>query len=136
MANCQITLLIVLSFIALAPAVDIFSNEPLSSIEPPWNAQDHSSPPGGLFAGNLLGKPLPTNAWWLNLGLGTGSNRVNVLPYQVMAKDTDFHICFPNNVIEVNYVASTFLDNLVFSSTSGLGSKHVVDFDELSVTLK
>ena len=70
------------------------------------------------------------------LGLGTGSNRVNVLPYQIMAKNDGFHICYPNNVIDVNYVASTFLDNLVFSSASGLGSKIVEDWDELSVTIK
>ena len=53
-----------------------------------------------------------------------------------MAKDDGFHICYPNNVIDVNYVASTFLDNLVFSSASGLGSKQVIDWDELSVTIK
>ena len=51
-------------------------------------------------------------------------------PYSLFT-DTD-----PNNVIDVNYVASTFLDNLVFSSASGLGSKTVEDWDELSVTIK
>ena len=137
MSNKQIAAILLIFFaFSAAHAVDIFSKEPLSDIEPPWNAQDHSSPPGDLFDPHLLENPLPTNTWWLNLGLGTGSNRVNVLPYQIMAKDDGFHICYPNNVIDVNYVASTFLDNLVFSSASGLGSKQVIDWDELSVTIK
>ena len=48
--------------------VEIFSFEPLSYNEPPWNPQEHSSPPGNLFAQEFIGKPLPTNTWWLNLG--------------------------------------------------------------------
>ena len=67
MSNKQICTFLIL-FVSIAQAVDIFSKQPLSDIEPPWNAQDHSSPPGDLFDPHLLEIPVPTNTWWLNLG--------------------------------------------------------------------
>ena len=36
---------------------------------PEYDRIEHSKPPGGFFSPALrTGKPLPTNAWWQNLG--------------------------------------------------------------------
>ena len=60
------------------------------------------------------------------------------LPYQISAQNDGLHVCYPDKlVVQPEYVLSTFLDNLIFGSTSGLGStRQVVAFDELSVTLR
>ena len=47
---------------------DLFSDIPLTNSQPPWNPQDHSSPPSDFFEPSLKNHPLPTNAWWQNLG--------------------------------------------------------------------
>ena len=49
-------------------SIDLFSAIPLANSQPPWNPQDHSSPPSDFFEPSLKNHPLPTNAWWQNLG--------------------------------------------------------------------
>ena len=49
-------------------SIDLFSDIPLANSQPPWNPQDHSSPPSDFFEPSLKTHPLPTNAWWQNLG--------------------------------------------------------------------
>ena len=117
-------------------AVNIFGNEPLTSSAPPFHSMAHTSPPGRLFADTLKTKPLPTNAWWENLALGSGSSRINILPYQVKAEDDVLELCYPKKIVTSTYVLTGFLGNLIFGASEGLVSRQVVDFDELSATVK
>ena len=57
---------------------DLFSDIPLTNSQPPWNPQDHSSPPSDFFEPSLKNHPLPTNAWWQNLGNFLSSARIKV----------------------------------------------------------
>ena len=69
--------------------------------------------------------------------LNQGTSRVYPLPYQISAQNDGLHVCYPEKLVQPEYVLSTFLDNLIFGATSGLGStRQVVAFDELSVTLR
>ena len=69
--------------------------------------------------------------------LGQGTNRVYPLPYQIRAQNDGLHVCYPDKLVQPEYVLTTFLDNLIFGAASGLGStRQVVAFDELSVTLR
>ena len=43
---------------------------------------------------------------------------------------------FTRQVVQPNYVLSGYLDNIVLSASEGLGSHHVRDYDELSVTVR
>ena len=49
-------------------ALELFTDEPLSTEAPKWSSKVHSSPPGPLWDPQLKTSPLPTNAWWSNLG--------------------------------------------------------------------
>ena len=59
-------------------SIDLFSDIPLANSQPPWNPQDHSSPPSDFFEPSLKNHPLPTNAWWQNLGNFLSSARIKV----------------------------------------------------------
>lgn len=52
------------------------------------------------------------------------------------AQQDGLHVCHPKKVVESTYIITAFLDSLVFASTSGLGDRQVIAFDELSVTMK
>ena len=62
-----------------ANPIDLFSDIPLTNSQPPWNPQDHSSPPSEFFEPSLKNHPLPTNAWWQNLGNFLASARIKVV---------------------------------------------------------
>ena len=68
--------------------------------------------------------------------LDRGDNRITTLPYQMNAQQDGLHVCHPKKVVESTYIITAFLDSLVFASTSGLGDRQVIAFDELSVTMK
>ena len=116
--------------------VNIFGHEPLTRNNPPFQTRTHTSPPGHLIANHLKSKPLPTTAWWQNLVLGSGGNRINILPYQVKAQNDALQVCYPKKTVTSKYVSTGFLQNLIFGASEGLFSRQVVDFDELSVTVR
>ena len=57
-----------LTILGSIDAIQIFSNEPLSSEQPVWKSQSHSLQPTDLWSPELKNLPKPTNAWWQNLG--------------------------------------------------------------------
>ena len=60
---------------------DLFSDIPLTNSQPPWNPKDHSSPPSDFFEPSLKNHPLPTNAWWQNLGNFLSRYRIKVVGF-------------------------------------------------------
>ena len=68
--------------------------------------------------------------------LGDGTNRVMTLPYEIKAGNDGLRVCFPDKVVTDTYIFTSFIDNLIFGSSNGLGNRKVVAFDELSVTMR
>ena len=70
------------------------------------------------------------------LVLGDGTNRVMPLPYEIKAGNDGLRVCFPDKVVTDTYIFTSFIDNLIFGSSNGLGNRQVVAFDQLSVTMR
>ena len=68
--------------------------------------------------------------------MGNGVSRVTPLPYEIKADVDAVRVCFPNKVVTDIYVLNAFLDNLIFGANGGLGTRKVVAFDDLSVTIR
>ena len=58
------------------------------------------------------------------------------LPYEIKAGNDGLRVCFPDKVVTDTYIFTSFIDNLIFGSSNGLGNRKVVAFDELSVTMR
>ena len=58
------------------------------------------------------------------------------LPYEIKAGNDGLRVCFPDKVVTDTYIFTSFIDNLIFGSSNGLGNRQVVAFDQLSVTMR
>ncbi|MBC7018212.1 hypothetical protein, partial [Salmonella enterica] len=67
----------------MLPTEDLLGDAPLATGAPALKAVKHPVVPSALLASTAA--PLPTHAFWENLALGEGKNRVNAYPYQVRA---------------------------------------------------
>lgn len=85
---------------------------------------------------NTSNTPLPTNAWWDNLVLGGGVNTISPLPYLLQAKTQGMEMSYPGFVTSQNYVLSVFLPNIRLTVKEEVSRRHVVAFDDLSVTME
>ena len=112
----------------------LLGGPPLSGASAPWPVADHSLTPSSTWADSSA--PLPTNAWWQNLVLGTGENVINSLPYTLRSRADGLHLCHPAKVPQPTYISAATLDNLIMGAVETLGSRRVVDHDELSVTVE
>ncbi len=111
----------------------LLGGPPLSTAEPTFRQRDHGLNPNFRWLDGS--PPLPTNAWWQNLVLGPGTQRVYPLPYQVRADNDGLHVCFPRETATATVVFSSFADDLVLGAVEALGNRAVTAHDLLSVTL-
>jgi endo-1,3(4)-beta-glucanase len=106
----------------------------LDSSASPWPEADHSLQPSALWG--QLSTPLPTNRWWQNLTLGNGGNTINSLPYLLRLNEDGVHACKPQKTFGPTYIFTAFVPNLSLGATETLSNRRVIDFDDLSVTVK
>ncbi len=107
---------------------------PLDDSPSTLDALEHPRKPGDLW-GDVEG-PYPTNAWFMNLVLGSGTQRVNVLPYLVKALDQRFGVSDPDLVVSDSAITTPDLVELAFGAVQTF-RRHVVEaHDLLSVTLR
>ena len=129
--------LFLLCFAALPLAAHFQANllggAPLSNASPSFSTQSHGLSPTGLWSDTST--PLPTNAWWLNLALGGGTNTVNALPYLIQAHSDGLRFGFTGKVVEPNYIFTYFTENLSFGATNGLPARQVTDYGPLHVRM-
>ena len=129
--------LFLLCFAALPLAAHFQANllggAPLSNASPSFSTQSHGLSPTGLWSDTST--PLPTNAWWLNLALGGGTNTVNALPYLIQAHGDGLRFGFSGKVVEQNYIFTYFTENLSFGATNGLPARQVTDYGPLHVRM-
>lgn len=110
---------------------DLLGGAPLATSTPTFSFQNHSAPPGGLWADDTA--PLPTNAWWQNLALGGGGLNINTLPYLVQVDGSALKFGFPGKVVEQNFIFTTFTENLSFRAVQGVPAQSVTEYGPLHV---
>lgn len=108
---------------------------PITSEAPPFATGTHSLSPTPLWGSNPS-RPLPTNAWWQNLVLGTGVVRQAVHPYQVRADPGGLHVSFPRIQAEARQLNTVFERDLDFGAAQGLGERSLVDHGPFSATVR
>jgi endo-1,3(4)-beta-glucanase len=120
--------------------VDLDLATPFATDLPGWIAsKPGQQAPTPLWASAT--PPLPTNGSWQNLVLGAGGNRVDLLPYQVMAEPAWLDVAnatpanFANSATEVSVPVMKQL--MLGANEFGATTTHaVVGYDLLSVTLR
>jgi endo-1,3(4)-beta-glucanase len=118
----------------VTPAEDLFGGPPLSTTEPAFEKVTHPVAPSALLRDAKA--PLPTNAFWENLIIGKGEERINVLPYLVRTLSKGLAVSAPR-VLTSNLVAETpDVVDLVLGATSDLFRRQVIARDDLSVTVE
>lgn len=91
-------------------------------------------PPSALWSPNLTA-PYPTNAPWQNFVLNSGTAPEPVAPYLVQLNDTGVTVCYPTRSVQSAYIAQIFVANIMLSVLEGLAARHVVAYDDMSVTV-
>lgn len=85
---------------------------------------------------STLAAPYPTNQWFMNFMLGTGSMPVNVFPYQVKMTTQGLDICVPAlNTTNPAAVLATMLQNISLRSTSTSTAQKVTGFTDLGCSV-
>ena len=113
----------------------LLGDSPLSTAVPPWPSQPNGVQPSGFWSPDLVGSPLPTNAWWLNFVTGSGHGVANALPYLVKCQSTGLEICQPVRFGNAQFVASAWAADWTLGAAEPLGDHEVAAFDPLSVTV-
>ena len=101
---------------------------------PAWPSVAHSLMPSERWADTT--PPLPTNAWWQNVVLGTGRAPVNVLPYLARAEESHLGIAAPTRTASTDAVYTQMVEEIGLSAVESPQAPQVVGYDDLSVTLR
>jgi endo-1,3(4)-beta-glucanase len=79
---------------------------------------------------------VPTNAWFENLIVGTGTQPIALFPYQVKVNTQGIDICVPNmNTSGSTAVLATMLQNFSFRATTTAAQPKVTAFTDLGCTV-
>lgn len=124
---------------ALESSQRFIFNKPIDTSNPTnllTTATNGVASPTSLW-GALTG-PFPTNAWWQNLVLGTGNNRIHLHPYQVKSLTTGIDVCLPVKNIDSlgRNITTAFLRNLTLGFTETSTSRALTSYDDLSATVR
>jgi len=121
--------------ICQANSYDTGVSEHYWSIDAPsYPAANHTLQRTSLW-GSLDG-PYPTNTWWTNLVIGSGSSVVNTLPYLVHLDHNGIYACYPGRTVTSTYIISYYLQNFGLTCTESMNHHEVTAFDLMSVTFK
>lgn len=112
----------------------LLGGAPLSSVPSSLSKVDHPAPPSSTWGPGA--GPLPTNRWWSNVVLPPGDLPIHPLPYSVRVQEGSLSVCKPSQVVQQEFVLQPHLDNLVLGAEEPLGSAHLTDHDDLSVTVR
>ena len=112
---------------------DLLGGAPLATSAPNFSFQNHGLSPSGLWADNAA--PLPTNAWWQNIALGSGTLTINTLPYLVQVHGDGLRFGIPAKVVNQSYIFTTYTENLSFRAAEGLPARQITDHGPLHVSV-
>lgn len=116
------------------PGDDLLGDAPLSTSAPALKAVKHPVVPSAALLASTAA-PLPTHAFWENLALGEGKNRINAYPYQVRALAAGLSVSLPS-VLTSNVGSSTAVVTDISLGASVDFTRHqVVARDDVSATL-
>jgi endoglucanase Acf2 len=120
------------------------SRAPLSSVDPQTLIESvtrvNGEPSYGLFGDSVLSKPLPTNAWWENMVLGSGNsveNNVFANPYIVIPSTNGLGFIMPfvlaPNPLEVQNAFDSVVEKVTRTQTLARTRTRTLDFTSLTV---
>ncbi len=107
---------------------------PLDDAAPSFGQANHPLAPTALW-GDLDG-PYPTNAFWSNLVLGDGTERINAMPYHLRASDDGIGMAMPALAVDDKSITTSAAISLVLGAEGGFTNRAVVDYDLFGVTLE
>ncbi|KAI8873074.1 glycoside hydrolase [Ramicandelaber brevisporus] len=110
---------------------------PLSTSKPTFATVSNSQQPSGFWAlsgGNKT--PLPTNQWYQNLVVGSGSDPISPWPYQVSAVSDGFAFCYPSLSTAENAVFAPFVKSWTLRAVEQTSTHVVTGYDELGVNVQ
>ena len=94
----------------------------------------HPLAPTALWGSNLKGAR-PTNAFWMNLVLDKGDQRISVLPYHVKALPAGLALAFPSIEATDTSVITPDAPQWMLGAVEAFSSHQVSAYDDLSVTV-
>ena len=98
------------------------------------NATHPFQRPVDLFSSQVLRKPFPTGAWWVNLVLSESREAIAPMPYSLkILPNHNVAISYPFRVVTDDIITQGFSNDLMLERTS---QPKVVAFDSGSVTLR
>jgi endo-1,3(4)-beta-glucanase len=108
--------------------------QPLATAACPFATRPHPLAPSSYWGANLK-RPRPTNAFWMNLVLDRGDERINVMPYHVKALASGLAVSFPRVVSQETSVLTADEPQWILGAAEALESHQVTAYDDLSVTV-
>lgn len=112
---------------------DVFADVPLGTTKPSLREVVHPVAPGAVLS--KMRAPLPTHAFWENLALGTGQNRINVLPYQLRGLANGLAVSLPNVVTSATGALTPLVTDITLGATADFARREIVARDDLSATV-
>jgi endo-1,3(4)-beta-glucanase len=121
--------------VAACAPVPLDLDTPFDTATPPFSTRPGQQVPSGYWGSSAA--PLPTNASWENLVLGSGGSRVDLLPYQVKA-ESDW-LAVGNGAPVATALDASIPDQVQLRlgalKTGSFTNHKVTAYDLLSVTL-
>ncbi|MFZ5893161.1 MAG: glycosyl hydrolase [Myxococcota bacterium] len=114
-------------------ATPIDLTEPWDRTLPSFPQVQHPLAPNGRLIGAA---PLPTNAFWQNVVLGTGGDRFNALPYDVRVTAAGVGASRPELVVSEKSVLTADVVHFRLGAVEGLTNVSVAKYDLFSLTLR
>ncbi len=113
---------------------ELDADAPLDATPPAFDARSHPLAPTALWG--ELSMPLPTNAWFMNLVLGSGEQRVNVFPYQIKALSQGVSVAEGALSVSENSVVTADVTDLRIGIAGNFEGHALTRYDALGVELR
>ncbi|MDB4938188.1 MAG: uncharacterized protein JWP87_5160 [Labilithrix sp.] len=117
----------------VAPSDDLLGDATLSTAQPALKTVKHPVVPSALLASTAA--PLPTHAFWENLALGEGKNRINAYPYQVRAAASGLGVSLPAVLTSAVGSSTPVVTDIALGASVDFTGHRIVARDDVSATI-
>ncbi len=105
-----------------------------SMTKPGFAQKTHPLAPTALWAA-AIASPRPTNAFWMNLVLNQGAQRINLLPYNAKALADGLGVSSPPSTVADASITTADRTDIELGASETFGKHEITSYDDLSVTL-
>ncbi len=113
---------------------DSSHSNPLSMQPPPFESTTHPLLPSARWGGR--GAPLPTNVAWSNVFVGSGEQRINMLPYHLRAQLQGLAIGRPGLTVAERSITTSAEVSLRLGAVESFTASRIVNYGLFSVSLE